>query len=74
MRLVFLAKKLSRLDYNVNFCDGCTFTHEGSGTTFGKNPKTPLEFLFSEVKIKKKLKIIDVAFVKLQFNVFLLLC
>ena len=45
MQLVFLAKQLSRLDYRVNLRDGHTFTHEGSGTTFGKNPKTPLELL-----------------------------
>ena len=69
MQLVFLAKQLSGLDYSVNFCDGRTSTHEGSGTTFGKNPKTPFVFLFYEVELKKK-KIIDLAFVKLQFNVF----
>ena len=45
MQLVFLAKQLSGLHYSVNICDGRTFTHEDSGTTFGKNPKTLLELL-----------------------------
>ena len=52
--IVFLAKQLRRLDYSVNLCDGRTFTHKGSGTTFGKNPKTPFEFLFYEVEFFKQ--------------------
>ena len=58
MRLVFLAKQLSRLDYSVNLPDGRIFTHEGLGTIFGKNPKTPFEFLFYEVEFFKQKKLL----------------